>query len=72
MNIVQPAGLVGDVKLITPLTMENIAGAVIAEGLATEAEVAALVAELYAHAHTDGTIGCVPRIVEAWGRRVSL
>ncbi len=67
MNVFQPAGMTGEVKLLTPLTMENIAGAVAAAGLALEEEVKQLVAELYEHAQTAGTIGSAPRIVEAWG-----
>ncbi len=69
MNVVQPAGTSGEVKLISPLTMENIADAVLAEGLATREEIDALVAELYDYARTPGTVGCMPRVVEAWGRK---
>jgi ubiquinone/menaquinone biosynthesis C-methylase UbiE len=67
LNVVQLAGTAGDVKLITPLTMENIADAVRAEGLASRAEVDQLVAELYELAQTPGTVSSSPRIVEAWG-----
>jgi ubiquinone/menaquinone biosynthesis C-methylase UbiE len=67
MRLVQPAGMVGEVKLMTPITMQCIGPAVIAGGLASEAEVAGLVAELFEYAHTPGTIGCVPRVVQAWG-----
>lgn len=67
MRVVQPAGMVGEVKLMTPITMQSIGPAVIAGGLASEAEVARLVAELFEYAHTPGTIGCVPRVVQAWG-----
>jgi SAM-dependent methyltransferase len=67
MNVVQPAGIDGDVKLMTPLTMEAIGDALAAEGLATAAEVADLVTALYDYARTPGTIGCVPRVIEAWG-----
>ena len=67
MDVVQPAGLVGEVKLMTPITMQCIGPAVIAAGLASEAEVAGLVAELFEYAYTPGTIGCVPRVVQAWG-----
>ena len=67
MDVVQLAGLVGEVKLITPITMQSIGPAVIAAGLASEAEVAGLVAELFEYAHTPGTIGCLPRMVRAWG-----
>jgi ubiquinone/menaquinone biosynthesis C-methylase UbiE len=64
MHVVQPAGLVGEVKLMTPITMQSIGPVVIAGGLASEAEVAALVAELFEYAHTPGTIGCLPRVVQ--------
>src|SRR5215831_189438 len=67
MNVVQPAGITGDVKLISPLTMEAIAEAVIRERLASEAEVEEIVAELYEYARTPGTVGCMPRVVETWG-----
>jgi SAM-dependent methyltransferase len=68
MNVVQPAGAIGEVKLLSPITMHNIADAVLAEGLATSTEIEQIVAELYDYARTPGTIGCAPRIVEAWGR----
>src|SRR5262249_1037578 len=66
MNVVQPTGFEGEVKLLSPLTMENIADAVIAEGLATAEEIDRIVADLYAYAQTPGTLGCMPRIFEAW------
>jgi hypothetical protein len=55
------------VKLMTPITMESIGDKIVAEGLASATEVAGLVAALYDYSHTPGTIGCLPRIVEAWG-----
>jgi len=69
MSVVQPAGLEGEVKLISPLTMENIADAVMAEGLASRSEIEQIVDELYAYARTPQTVGCMPRVVEAWGHR---
>src|SRR5215472_5595354 len=69
MNVVQPAGSDGEVKLMNPLTMENIADAVLAEGLASADEVDRLVAELYQFARTPGTVASMPRVVEAWGYR---
>jgi len=69
MSIVQPAGLDGEVKLISPLTMENIADAVMADALASRTEIDHIVKELYSYARTPGTIGCMPRVVEAWGHR---
>jgi len=68
-HVAQPAGLEGDVKLVAPLTMENIAEAVVAEGVATREEVDAVVAELYALAETPGALMSAARVVEAWGRR---
>ena len=69
MNVVQPAGTTGEVKLISPLTMEAIADAVMTEGLASHAEIEQLVAQLYEFAHSPDTVGCMPRVVEAWGYR---
>jgi ubiquinone/menaquinone biosynthesis C-methylase UbiE len=67
MNVVQPAAATGEVKLLNPLTMENIAGSVVAGGLASQAEVEQLVAELYEYAQTPGTVASMPRVIEAWG-----
>jgi SAM-dependent methyltransferase len=69
MNVVQPASLTGEAKLITPLTMENIADAVIDEGLADRAQVDGVVQELYDLARDSVTVMSVPRIVQAWGLR---
>jgi len=69
MHVVQPAGATGEVKLMAPLTMENIAGSVVAAGLASEEETKQLVAELYLYAQTAGTISSAPRIIEAWGEK---
>lgn len=69
MNVVQPAGLAGDVKLLAPVTLENIATAVQAAGLATQEEVDRLSAELYEYAHDPSTVMSLPRVVQAWGLR---
>jgi ubiquinone/menaquinone biosynthesis C-methylase UbiE len=69
MNIVQPASTSGDVKLVTPLTMENIAEACVEEGLVSREEVDRVIAELYEFANTAGTIGCMPRVFQVWGRK---
>jgi ubiquinone/menaquinone biosynthesis C-methylase UbiE len=69
MNVVQPAGTEGEVKLLSPLTMENIADAVLAEGLASRAEIDQIVVELYEFARAPGTVGSAARVVEAWGYR---
>jgi SAM-dependent methyltransferase len=67
MNVVQPAGLSGEVKLMNPITMESIGDKIVAEGLASAAEVADVVAALYHFARTPGTVASLPRIIEAWG-----
>jgi SAM-dependent methyltransferase len=69
MNVVQPAGLDSDTKLLIPLTVENIAESVLAEGLATTDEINRIVDELYAFARDPRTVMSLPRIVQAWGRK---
>jgi SAM-dependent methyltransferase len=74
VNVVQPAGMSpegheGDVKLLSPLTLENIADSAIAEGLATREEIEALLDELYRLASDPTTVLAIPRIVQAWGYR---
>ena len=68
-NIVQPAGSEGEVKLLTPITMENMADSIVADGLTSKGEVDSLTNELHEYARTPGTIGTTPRIVEAWGTK---
>ena len=69
VRVVQPMALAGDPKLLTPLTMENIAGAVIEDGLASSDEIAEIVAALYAFAADPDTLAGAPRVVQAWARR---
>jgi predicted O-methyltransferase YrrM len=74
LNIVQPAaldphGAAGDVKVAIPLTVENIADAAVAEGIAGREEIDDLVDDLYRLAADPGTLMSFPRIVQAWGRR---
>jgi SAM-dependent methyltransferase len=68
LMIVQPMGLTGEVKLITPLTLENIADAVVKEELATPEEIAALVHELYDYVANPETLAGLPRVVQVWAR----
>jgi 2-polyprenyl-3-methyl-5-hydroxy-6-metoxy-1,4-benzoquinol methylase len=74
VNVVQPAGMTPegherDVKLVSPLTLENIADSAIAEGLATREEIDAVLDELYRLAGDATTVLSIPRIVQAWGYR---
>lgn len=69
MNIVQLAALQGEVKLIAPITMENIADTLIADGLASADEIRQIVTDLYEFARSPDTVGALPRIVEVWGQK---
>jgi SAM-dependent methyltransferase len=69
MNVVQPAGAEGEVKLIAPITLENIADAVLAEGLAAREELDETIRNLYAFADDRGGVMSLPRVIQAWGYR---
>jgi SAM-dependent methyltransferase len=69
IHIVQPVGLEGEVKLLNPLTMENIADAVMADGLASREDIDDIVRQLYEFAADPTTLAGTPRIVQTWGRR---
>jgi SAM-dependent methyltransferase len=76
VNVVQPAGMTpegheGDVKLVSALTLENIADSAIAEGLTTREEIDAVVDELYRLASDTTTVLALARIVQAWGYRAA-
>jgi hypothetical protein len=71
MNVVQPAGFSGEVKLIAPITMEAVADAMVAADVATSEDVVQTIDELYAFTNTEGTVQSLPRVVQTWGRRVS-
>jgi hypothetical protein len=76
VNVVQPAGMTpegheGDVKLVSPLTLENIADSAVAEGLVTRDEIDAVLDELYRLASDTTTVLAIPRIVQAWGYRAA-
>jgi 2-polyprenyl-3-methyl-5-hydroxy-6-metoxy-1,4-benzoquinol methylase len=69
MNVVQPAGFDGEVKLIAAITVQNIADALLAEHLASRDEIDVIVDELDALASDGRTVMSVSRIVQAWGSR---
>jgi SAM-dependent methyltransferase len=69
MHVAQPAGLRGEVKLIAAVTMEAIAEAVIATGLATRARIDASTDELYRLANDQTTVMSTVRVIQTWGRR---
>jgi len=69
VDVTQPAYAVGDGKLAAQVTMEHIREAVVAAGLASHAEVDAIVAGLDAYARDPGTVMSLPRIFQVWGQR---
>jgi SAM-dependent methyltransferase len=69
VSIAQPAGIEGEVKLLPPLTVENIKSMAVQHGVATGEEVDAVVDELYAIARDSTTFVAIPRIVQVWGEK---
>jgi len=69
LHLVQPVATEGEAKLLNPLTMENIADAVLQDGLASREEIDAVVRQLYDFAANPRTVAGAPRVVQTWGRR---
>jgi hypothetical protein len=69
VNVVQPTHLDGEGKFMAAVTMEKIAGAVVAEGLASDADVAEVITGLHAAAADRMTVMSLPRVVQTWGTR---
>ena len=59
----------GEAKLITPITMENIAASVHGEGLATPDDIERLVQELYEFTADPDTLAGMPRVFQVWARK---
>src|SRR5438874_10414136 len=71
LNVVQPAHIHGEGKLIAPVTMSRIADALTGEGLATEREVQQILAELNHAAADSETVISLPRTFQVWGKRAN-
>jgi hypothetical protein len=71
VSVAQPVGIDGDVKLISAITMENIADTVIGQGLASREEIDAVIRGLYDLAADPESIAGTPRIFQAWGRKAA-
>jgi hypothetical protein len=69
VSVAQPLALEGETKLLNAITMQNIAGAILTDGLASEQEIEDVVRELYEFAANPDTVAGVPRVVQVWGRR---
>jgi ubiquinone/menaquinone biosynthesis C-methylase UbiE len=71
MKLVHPAALNGGIKLLTCVTLEKIADAVLQDDLASQEEVQQTIEELYAFARDPHTVLGGPRIFQVWGRNSS-
>jgi predicted O-methyltransferase YrrM len=69
LDVVQPTHIRGESKLMAPITMARISGALISEELATENEAQQIVAELKHAAADSDTVMSLPRIFQVWERR---
>ena len=68
MKLVHPAALEGGIKLLTCVTLESIAEAVVGDGLITDEKLRETIEELYAFARDPHTVLGGPRVFQAWGR----
>jgi SAM-dependent methyltransferase len=71
VSVAHPSDVDGDVKLLNALTMENIAEAVVIDGLASRGEVDQLVTALTDCARDTKTFASMTRTIQVWGRRVT-
>lgn len=68
VSLAHPVAMDGGIKLLTCITLESIADAVLADGLATADELQATIDELAAFARDPQTVHAGPRVFQAWGR----
>lgn len=66
-RVFQPVYASGPYKRMTAVTMQMIGGSLLRYGLATEAEIEALVQRLKAFADNPSTLAAFPRMVQVWG-----
>ena len=69
VGLVVPTVRDGDGKRVAPATMEHIREAVVGAGLATNAEVDALVAELSSFADDCRTLMSMAPTFQVWGQK---
>lgn len=68
VNVEQPIGITGEVKLVPAITMENIGEAILSDGLCTKEELASLVSQLHLLAQDETTLTGMPRIIQTCAR----
>lgn len=70
MKVVHHVALEGGIKLLSCVTLENIAEAVLQDGLTTEEALNETINEFYAFARDPHTVLGGPRVFQVWGRNV--
>ena len=68
LNVIQPAHVDGEGKLMASLTMARISDALTAEGLAAESEAQQILTQLNHLAADRETVISLPRIFQVWGK----
>ena len=71
LNVIQPAHIHGEGKLMAPLTMSRISDALTAEGFATESEAQRILTELNHAAADCETVSVYRGSFQVWGKRVN-
>ena len=69
LNVIQPAHIHGEGKLMAALTMSRISDALISEGLVSEGEVQQILTKLNHAAADCETVISLPRIFQVWSKR---
>jgi len=69
LSHVQPVFLDGEAKRVHQITLENIAAALVASSLATDAELETLIRALDEFVERADTIVSFPRVFQVWARR---
>lgn len=69
LSLAQNVDADGGSKTMSLLTLQSVSAAIVAAGLATEAEVTAAIDDLAAFTAAPGTIIGGPRILQAWARK---
>ena len=69
VTLAQPVFTTGDGKRVNQITLDNIRPAVVAAGLATDAETIALIVELDSFTDDPETLVGFPRVYQVWATR---
>jgi SAM-dependent methyltransferase len=68
INVIQPAHIEGEGKLMAPFTMSRISDALVADGLTSKSEVQQILADLDRIAADSETVMSLPRVFQVFGK----